>query len=293
MSKKKQTKTTKKVNPEELFPPSLVGKKLKREKTAGIAELILGKSQELLEKYLETKNTEYLFKAIKEDNTIIQGSGINLSVEGYAYESKKKNNNFVDKHTVVWESIRHWQNLHNWIGDKVIEKKNNYEIEYNLPQEAKECLTKIGSALVIQRKSYVVNKTYGISHRTPRSQGTAEKIYVEIGDCSTLINTWTIIESVIKPIRKKYKNNKDQKDKLIDELHNVIVNNLGSTLNINIPISKKDVKDFDLTTVNLTIASILSHIHSEIYCEYCKNVRAKKISPRTIFKWYQSCKDLY
>ena len=46
-------------------------------------------------------------------------------------------------------------------------------------------------------------------------------------------------------------------------------------LDIQIPIRKRDIKNFDLRTVNLTIASILSHIHSEIHCEYCEKTMSQ------------------
>jgi len=293
MSKKELKQTNEKIELNKLlFPPSLVGKKLKTEKTVVLRDIILANSQEMLEEYLDTKNPEFLFDAIKEDNSILQGAGNNLNADDFIKENNKKKNNFVDRHTIVWESIRHWQNLHNWLGNKELVKKKNKVIEYDVPNEAKKYLIKIGSALIIKRESYRLYQTYGINHYTPTSKGVAEQINVEIDKCDILIDTWTKIESVIKPIRKKYKiTSNDERNILIDELYKVIVNNLTNKLDIQIPIRKRDIKDFDLRTVNLTIASVLSHIHSEIHCEYCKKTRIKKISPSTIYKLYKTCID--
>jgi len=287
MSKKKQTNTKKPIDTEFLFPPTLVGKTLKKEKTGGIIQLFVGNSEKLLQKYLENRNPDLLFQAIHHDNSILQGAGhdfIQIGRNEVLFE-------FVDKHAIAWESISNWQELQNWLGEKEFVKKNNVIIEYDLPNEAEKLLKKIGSALIIKRKSYRLYQTYGINHYTPTSKGVAEEINLEIEKSNILIGTWAIIKSVIRPIIKKYKNTKDDKDNLINELYNGIVNELENKLKINIPISKKDIAQFNLATVNLTIASIISHIHSEIHCEYCKKTRSKKISPNTIYKLYKTAID--
>jgi hypothetical protein len=73
---------------------------------------------------LYLKEATYLYlcnraKAINKNPGLLKSSGRNLDVFEYLREKgeiKDETITYIDAPTVVWEAIKWWQNIHNWLG---------------------------------------------------------------------------------------------------------------------------------------------------------------------------------
>ncbi|GIW47699.1 MAG: hypothetical protein KatS3mg078_1576 [Deltaproteobacteria bacterium] len=118
---------------------------------------------EYIERYLETRDPDYLIKAINKNPGLLKSSGRNLDVFEYLREKgeiKDETITYIDAPTVVWEAIKWWQNIHNWLGD---EKES---------KEAKKYLLKIAPPLILPRQEIekIITRD-GFVHSLPKIKG--------------------------------------------------------------------------------------------------------------------------
>lgn len=265
MAKKKQSQTTKVDNP--LFPPTLVGKKLREQDNGLLQGLITKNSAELLKKYLDTQNPEYLFKAINVDNSILQGSGINLSMQEYNIDNKKKDIKSVDKHTIAWESIRHWQNLHNWLGDK--EESNH----------ARKLLQNIGISLILpreHRKAHYTND--GLVHVTEEKKG--EHPYLTCSNPEEFIKRYEHIRKTFEDAKSKNRYPYDYNQFYIKQDILKAIKKLGNEIN------DDEVDNLDWGN-NVTKTNSYIRLVHEKKCPICTK---KGLSDKTISRIYEAAK---
>jgi len=298
VSNRKQIHTKESITLEDiLFPSTLEGKKLdKLENYSENSEIELNFAEQCelyIEKYLETKNPDYLFKAINSNPSILQGRS-ELKNSQYQSKNKTKKNQKIDSTTVVWESIYNWR----YLGHLVKEKK--------ISKIACDLLTKIGISLILKMENSVVYSTFGLSHVIPQYKSANAEFVIYMNDMEYFLEKWEElrlnikklnIKNLVKDIKETYKDKKNTTDDIRKQNLTLKLDNQLEILNTKfkkiiypklLELKSTDTNKFDYSTSNHLVASIVAHIHEELDCEFCKIKRTKNISPRTIYNKYLS-----
>jgi len=272
MSKKEQSQTTKEDNP--LFPPILIGKKLKEEDNGLLIGLITENSTELLKEYLETKNPEFLFQAIREDNSILQGAS--------KYLDKNDDVMYIDEHTIAWQSIYHWQNIHkDWIVNK-----DNPDIQNNISKEkqalkAELHLTNIGKSLLISGDGlhdYYTDD--GLVHLANKNLNGYRKLTYQnaeffVKKFEFIRNTFSNTQTKRKPLENKKVEKKQDINKAVKKL--------------GYKLSEKDINLFMRSNIDDVYTKTIRYIRL-VHQKLCRICYEKKLSDITIRRIYQNAK---
>ncbi len=282
MSKKKQSRTksnTKNsIEENKFFPDVLRGKKLKKEGW-------LGKTNELLEQYLQTEDPEFLFKAIAEDFSILQGAAKNLNTDSDV--------KYIDGYTITWQSIYHWQGIClDWImiywengeldalEEPEIKVKEKYS-KQKLALDAENLLKKIGNSLLIQFDDGNICTTDGLTHITNKYQHGSRKLTYD--NAENFLNDFEVIRDVFsKTISRKGHLSRKPDELILSEVSNA-VDKLGSKLseddiNTFLDLVKEDVFTYTIRYIRL--------VHKKL----CKVCLAKDVSDMTIRRIYTDAK---
>lgn len=251
-------KKDRKRNP--LFPYTVRGKKLYKD----LHDTDWGK---LLSKYLESEDPEDLFYAVQTNNGILQGRGINLDQQDFLRTYTKNPDHypdpeFIDAHTVLWESVRHWE-------EKIMFSIGKEETR----KEAEKYLAKIvGSASIPRRPPYHYHDKIGLIHVVQSEKGT--KPYIIYESPYKFMELWNYIESAFQAKKKRYID-KGNVPKQLD-----IRKIIKSKLNEDVP--EAELKRFNLYTGTTIIAGYIAWKH-EKSCFICrKQPKKKKVAYRTI-----------
>ncbi len=307
MSKSKGTKQTQSDNENiELFPSRLIGKKLLRDNQD--IDFIEPKALDLLEKYLETRNPDYLIQAIIHNPALIKDRGASRDIKEYLKEIREKRSNlYLDAYRVVKESIKWWQQIISFIGD---------EKEAKL---AKKLLSKVLSPIdIMHRKECVVgSKGDGFVHITEKEEG--KHPYLTYVSPIAYVQYFENVKAKFSTKKKRYyktetqpshlKEIADQELKglaLVHEIHKrkdpAIVNIrrlIKDELRDN--ISEDELKSFELADVSTITASYIAWKH-EKRCKDCKKLilgrrhkakmenRPYKVGYKTFLRLYKKAK---
>ncbi|MAT39328.1 MAG: hypothetical protein CL946_06965 [Ectothiorhodospiraceae bacterium] len=265
----KGTKTAKKdVDFSPLFPPKLVGKQLKRNKEDiyGINE----NCQLYLEQYLESKNPNYLVKALIECPALLNGKRRKPDIKEYLKEFREKchiKSSYVDALTIADESIKWWQHLHNWMGD---DEKSNL---------AKKYLIKVAPLLVlpkIERK--VLDADEYFEHQFPKVKGQHPSLVYK--SPIAFMDRWNQVMLAFNETKSKTRYSLgDNKAKEQDAINAIRI--LGNELN------DDDVKFLDLTNIMTKTVSYIRFVH-ELRCPICLK---KGLSDKTITRLLRKAKE--
>ena len=291
MSKKEQTKTNtdKKNNIQKsiFFPDVFRGKKLKK-------EYWLGKSNEQLEKYLETEDTKYLFEAIKKHTYILEKPHYDYD---YYDIGNGKNEENVDGASIVWVSIYYWK----WLAADF----DPYQ-EKEYIKEARRLLINVGRALIPESSwAEEILGNDGFKHIKPIDQKSTNAA-LKYKNPSDFLKLWNTIENVFKnSIKKRYpsitrtlleemriegnesiikalatKSNYQDVPKIND-----IINIVNETFQIE--LSPEIIKTFKISSVGEITASFIAYLH-ESKCDICvkdsRKSKSKYVGFSTIIK---------
>lgn len=265
----KGTNTAKKdVDFSPLFPPKLVGKQLKRNK-----EDIYGINDNCrlyLEQYLESRNPNYLVKALMECPALLNGKLRNPDIKEYLKEFREKcfkRNNYVDALTIADESIKWWQHLHNWMGDDEESKL------------AKKYLIKVAPLLAfpkIERKVLDVDEYF--VHQFPKVKGQHPALVYK--SPIVFMDRWNQVTQAFNETKSKTRYSLgDSRTKEEDAIN--AIRKLGNELN------DDDVKFLDFTNIMTKTASYIRFVH-ELICPICLK---KGLSDRTITRLLKKAKE--
>jgi len=290
-----------------LFPPSLIGKKLLRDDSMAYRSDSV--CLEHLEQYLETRNPDFLVKAIRRNTNLIQSKGRNLEVDEYLIEKGDKSirpTTYIGGPTIVWETIRWWQNFH-WMGT---------EDEY---RTVKKLLLKIlPPHQIFLREEHIIQRVGdGFVHVTEKIEG--KHPYLIFESVIDYIQYYENIKEVFKTRRKRnyiietkpqflnkisdhnlriralaYGSNKGD-DLVRANIRKIIQDKLGDK------ISENEVRSFEISDVNTITASYIAWKHEKI-CHACQKTipirkrkakdenRQHRVSYKTFQRLYKKAK---
>jgi len=266
-----------------LFPDSLRGKKLRDD--GWLREI-----KEPLEKYLMTEKPEFLFQAMKPNlNQVLQGSP----------EYSIKETEFVDAHTIVWVTIRHWQ----WI---YLLNKGKEEID----KEAEKLLMNVGRALIPSDVEVHEETNCGdfFVHKKPKWKGSDASLRYRY--VNEFIDYWNEVEKAFllkerymagatKPLLEELKLEGNQD---IAFANAILTTNSGLPKildilriidkNLNERITVEDIARFDYSTKQKIIASYIAWKNEKI-CHICKeeSQKRKKVAYKTILNLYTEAQE--
>ncbi len=230
-----------------------------------------------------------MIRAIRENNSLLQGKGRNLQVEEYLREKGELHNEstpYVDGHTIVWETIHWWQELGHFLADKEQAK------------EAEKYLCEVGKALTIPRKEKRIRTIGdGFIHVTPQEEG--KKPYLTYESADKFLQCWNHVEEAFKTKKKRYQTitqplleemrergiegiahalrAKMEKENIprIRDIRKIIENKLGDKISVD------ELKRFNLEDIGPITASYRAWKH-ESKCPICQLKKTKKVGYKTI-----------
>jgi hypothetical protein len=179
-------------------------------------------------------------------------------------EIKDETITYIDAPTVVWEAIKWWQNIHNWLGDE------------NESKEAKKYLLKIAPPLILPRQEIekIITRD-GFVHSLPKIKG--EHPSLEYESAEKFIQRWNTIRSVFRDARSKKRYNRKKDLEIMYRDAYKAIQRLGNEL------YEDEVKLLDFSNISKTTISYIRLVHENL-CPICKR---KGLSNRTILRLYK------
>ncbi len=287
------------VNENIYFPFSLENKTVHNPGAQNTHNLERNQGITFLQKFIDTKNFDYLLRAIKLDCTILQGRRVNdpaeLNINKLTgdeivdlFDSSGLANklNLVTPSTVVWESINHLRRFFLYPSDKEHRDK------------VRNLLRRVGNALVPENVSGMeyFSKDW-LMHVIPNKEGTKEKM--------TFMDPEKFYEYYNKVSNLFIKDMGEVKDRE-ERIYSIIKTQFSKELNelkkaqerfydgwyrVNFDITEDDIVDrFELTTKKKSIASIIAWVHERL-CYYCQQKRTDQVRYNNILKLYNKAED--
>lgn len=297
MSKTKSTKSDIS-NHNPLFPPILIGRKLKPTKfIIRIHRYLRGDPRNDLEKYLQNQDPQCLINAISKDERILQNYSSsfkdNVAMSRIFKRPDPKDLLHVDESTIVWESIYYWQSI--IARDEYVYEITDKDVKYRNPDEdeAKKLLKQIGPALIPKRKKRIELETDdGLVHGFPFYKGS--NAYLDYANAEEFVIRFENVKEVFRIVNKRPKKlntNLEEKEKKNDAieafrmLEEIPNDYMGKFIDY--------IKDYKIFTSNLSIPSKKASYYICLTHGFiCKMCRQNKSIPGhdTVYKLYGKAK---
>ena len=257
-----------------------------------------------LNKYLKTEDPKYLFNAIKCDYRILQGVGCDAEEE-YIKACDKNPDSYVkfveiDPHTIVWETIRFWQEIIFLPGMWGKEER----------EKVKKYLKTIGSALI---PSNPWNPGYstedGLTHVIPVKKGSHEMLIFQHYNKKYIHDFEKALKVFSDNIKRRYSSTvKSLVDRTSDPhlrslalakeafspdeaKRNDFIRIIEEILDEHIDLD--EMKKFELSDVVKATASYMAWKHRKI-CKTCeKKKKGQKYEYETFLRLYKRAKAYY
>lgn len=229
------------------FPDSLRNKKLDPSTWSSC--------KENLSKYLQTENAKFLFEAIKDEYSILQGEG----------KDPRHISEYVDEYTVVWETIINWKMTY-------LLYRPSDPIEREILEEDITILMRnLGSALVPRKKGYYYYDD-GLIHKYP-------DLKLHYRNPEEYVERFDKIRAAFDRRRKRNKLTNYDLEKMgkrndaikvfreLGEIDEEVLEDFIASIDFE--------KAFNVTNPTLNATSYISYVHSYLDCNNCRLGRPK------------------